>query len=158
MRRTHSEPVSGCRYHRLEGVVHTTGLAGGFDLSGDRTGRTGRTGQTGQTGRTVCLTHSIPCDCCIAPPPDCERQRCSRASGVSRAPTRALLRQFFAQDCEGISRFARSGQRSIPTYATAGATPARREITRKTSKKNGASCRSRTGDLVITSQLLYQLS
>ena len=28
-----SKPVSGCRYHRLEGVVHTTSLAGGFDFS-----------------------------------------------------------------------------------------------------------------------------
>ena len=26
-----SEPVSGCRHHRLEGAVHTTGSAGGFD-------------------------------------------------------------------------------------------------------------------------------
>ena len=25
--------MSGCRQYRLEGVVHTTGLAGGFDLS-----------------------------------------------------------------------------------------------------------------------------
>jgi hypothetical protein len=25
--------VSGCRHHRLEGVVHTTGFAGGFDFS-----------------------------------------------------------------------------------------------------------------------------
>ncbi|WP_294503863.1 hypothetical protein, partial [uncultured Victivallis sp.] len=25
-------PVSGCRQYRLEGVVHTTGLAGGFDF------------------------------------------------------------------------------------------------------------------------------
>jgi hypothetical protein len=24
--------VSGCRHHRLEGVVHTTGYAGGFDF------------------------------------------------------------------------------------------------------------------------------
>ena len=27
-----SEPVSGCRHYRLEGAVHTTGFAGGFDL------------------------------------------------------------------------------------------------------------------------------
>lgn len=30
--RIFSEPVSGCRQYRLEGVVHTTGLAGGFDF------------------------------------------------------------------------------------------------------------------------------
>ena len=65
----------------------------------------------------------------------------------------------FAKYCEQISSFAMSRQRNIPTYVTAGCEAARLEICRKTKqKKNGASCRSRTGDLVITSQLLYQLS
>ena len=90
-------------------------------------------------------------------------------SAATRPPT-SQTDCFFA-GCVSIGRVsARRERRRVPVYATERVTQLRREICRapakkaeardmpRTRKKNGASCRGRTGDLLITSQLLYQLS